>query len=246
MTTYKRYEQRGLLKDWEELVQMNREEVVRLEEEWEKVEKHNEEVYRNNIDLREQKTEEIAQNLKSAGVEVYRYSKRDPNKVLGYLAWFKNNVAEAVNNQYSLRKLELPRAYHETREVFGVKVLNSVSPIGIVRLYDIVTQRFEQGKKEIEEGSKLLQASIEYAKTNNIDIEDLTTKQINREVDEYAKKRYLDENVPEGTQVELDHECEYCSTYTVGERRCDCGNRRICVEVGGDLLEGYYYYPEAY
>jgi len=77
-------------------------------------------------------------------------------------------------------------------------------------------------------------------------LKDLTTDQIIRTVNDYAKEKYLEENVPNGTEVYLKHGCDECSTYIMGEHRCSCGNRRISIVVEGNIIEGFDYYPEPY
>ena len=37
-----------------------------------------------------------------------------------------------------------------------------------------------------------------------------------------------------------------CEGWQVGERRCDCGNRRVSIEVDGTDETGYYAYASAY
>lgn len=37
-----------------------------------------------------------------------------------------------------------------------------------------------------------------------------------------------------------------CAGWQVGDRRCECGNRRVSIEVDGDEKTGYYAYACAY
>lgn len=54
----------------------------------------------------------------------------------------------------------------------------------------------------------------------------------------------LAEQFPEGTSVCIDF-CEGCDTWTVGERRCDCGNVRVYLESSGPFLKGRgFLYPQ--
>jgi len=46
-------------------------------------------------------------------------------------------------------------------------------------------------------------------------------------------------------EVDIDC-CDECSTWVVGEKRCSCGNRRICWEVDGNFIDGFYNYSSAY
>jgi hypothetical protein len=44
----------------------------------------------------------------------------------------------------------------------------------------------------------------------------------------------------------LDDDADECAGWQVGDRRCDCGNRRVSIEVGGDEKDGYYAFASAY
>ena len=62
---------------------------------------------------------------------------------------------------------------------------------------------------------------------------------------EKAKDAYLAEFYPEGVEIDIDDNLCECATWTVGEHRCSCGNRRIYLNVGGNLEGGFYAWPEA-
>jgi hypothetical protein len=44
----------------------------------------------------------------------------------------------------------------------------------------------------------------------------------------------------------LDDDAEECSGWQVGERRCDCGNRRVSLCTDGNETNGFYAYASAY
>lgn len=44
----------------------------------------------------------------------------------------------------------------------------------------------------------------------------------------------------------LDDDQDGCAGWQVGERRCECGNRRVDIAVGGDAETGFYVYAYAY
>lgn len=44
----------------------------------------------------------------------------------------------------------------------------------------------------------------------------------------------------------LDDDAEECAGWQVGERRCDCGNRRVSLTTAGDATNGFYAYACAY
>jgi hypothetical protein len=80
-----------------------------------------------------------------------------------------------------------------------------------------------------------------------ISMDDFTvTKDFISAVREASREKWIDENYPEGTEMDIKC-CDECSTWTVGERRCECGNRRIDLTVefiGGS--EKWFAYAEAY
>ena len=44
----------------------------------------------------------------------------------------------------------------------------------------------------------------------------------------------------------LDDDAMECAGWQVGERRCDCGNRRVYIETGGDATNGFYAFANAW
>lgn len=71
-----------------------------------------------------------------------------------------------------------------------------------------------------------------------------STKAFVAAVNDRSREKWIDENYPEGTEMDIKC-CDECSTWTVGERHCECGNRRIdlCVErMGGE----WFAWAEAY
>jgi len=62
-------------------------------------------------------------------------------------------------------------------------------------------------------------------------------------VEDAAKSAHMAREFPEGTEVAFDG-CE-CGQWTVGNCRCSCGNRRVSLEIDGDVVTGFYAYPVA-
>jgi hypothetical protein len=60
-----------------------------------------------------------------------------------------------------------------------------------------------------------------------------------------AAEAWMEKNYPAGTECALDNNICECESYTIGEKRCSCGNRRISAfaEYFGD---GFYLTLEAY
>jgi hypothetical protein len=247
MSVYKLFPQANLIKEWDKLLKLSREEVVALYEEWKVIEKENKEKNTQVLNEKSDKLTEVTSYLKSVGIDVYKYrTKGFFKEKSGYQSWFQKNIADEISKKYPYYRNSLPYAHMSEVIVDGVRLWNNQSPTTIVELYDRITQQYKSKIREVNKNDKLLVKSIEYAAKHEIDIEDLNPKQIIDYVADIAKDNYLKEELPDGTEVYLKHACDECSTYIMGERRCSCGNRRISIEVEGDIIEGFYYYPEPY
>lgn len=243
MVEYKRYRNKNVIRDWEQLIKMDREDVEALQEEWESVYENNKELSNKTREERDRKIKEVEETLREQGVEVMRYSSHIIRKPLGYFAWFKKNVVDVISRKYPVRIFDVPVAERESKEVLGVMVTNNKRYSNVVELYDTITRAYKRGMERVRKDSELLVRSIDFAREHNIEIDGLFNVDIIKKVDEVAKEVYREEEVPVGTELYLDHECYECDTYIVGERRCRCGNRRIYIEIEGDILDGYYHLP---
>ena len=247
LSIYKPYPQANLIREWDKLIKLKKEEVVDLYEQWKEIKVENDKIQKKLIDEKFEKISETVDFLKSKGIDVYKYKTKGFFKEKnGYQAWFKKNIADVISNKYPYYSSDIPTAHMTTVKVDGIELYNNQSPTNIVELYDRVTWQYNSKKRELEKIDKLLIESVKYAAEHGIDIDDLSHKDIISTVDEFAKSEYLKENVPDGTEVYLKHGCYECSTYIMGEHRCSCGNRRVYIEVEGNIIEGYYHYPEAY
>lgn len=247
MPHYKPFPQSELIRDWGKLIKLSREEVVKLYDNWQEIDKENKETNKRLYDEKSNKLKEVSEYLRSIGVDVFKYKSGGFfTQKNGYQSWFEKNVVNKISEKYPHNRYSIPTAHSTSVEVDGVTLSNNQSPTNIVELYDKIIHQYNYKIKEINKTDKLLIKSIEYATTHNINIEDLNPKDIIYTVVEAAKDKYLKENVPDGSEVYLKHECYECSTYIMGEHRCSCGNRRISVVVEGNLIDGFYHYPEAY
>jgi len=244
---YKSFPKRELISDWNKLLKMSKKEVIALHEQWKLIDEENKETNKKLYEEKTKKIKEASDFMKSIGIDVFKYKKKgfftQPN---GYQTWFKNNVVDIISKKYPYYSSGLPVAHPCKKEVDGIELYCNQSPTTIVELYSKITSQYNLQIKEKNKNNKLFIKSIEYATLHNIDIEDLDTKQVIRVVNEYAKNNYLKENVPSGTEVYLKHGCDECTTYIMGEHRCLCGNRRIDIIVEGDIIDGFYHYPEPY
>ena len=52
-------------------------------------------------------------------------------------------------------------------------------------------------------------------------------------------------NSMNGMELNFD-QCGECDSWIVGEHRCSCGNRRVDLEISGNIVDGFSSYPQAY
>lgn len=247
MSLYANFPKANLVTDWGQLLKLSSEEVASLHEQWVDIHSTNK---RKSIEVVAQfnaKLAEVVTCMESQGIEVYNYKRNSiiPQKT-GFKAWFKNNVVDDLTKKYPSYTRDFPRLSTGSKEVDGVKLYNNQSPIGIVEFHRILTYQYERGIKELRKSDKLLVKAVEYSTVNQLDISGLTPKEIINNATEDAKNKYVDTHHPNGSEVHLKHECDECSTFIMGSTRCSCGNVRISIVVEGDLLDGFYSYPETY
>lgn len=97
--------------------------------------------------------------------------------------------------------------------------------------------------KKLSESKELAEAILFY-KEKNWSTENLSSQEILDYVENYRRDKWIKENYPDGT--EMNHSCcDNCSSWTVGEHRCSCGNRRMSLIVEGSK-DSYYAYAEAH
>lgn len=240
------YPNKDLLSNWDKLSSLPREEVVEISKEWSEIHAKNIEIHNKNMETKADELEKIESNMKSAGIDIYKWKtiklKREKN---GFKGWFNTNVVKELDRIYGHLTPSIPKYVNVSKDVNGVKVSLSIRAIYLLEGYDEIIAQIESAKPAKKENI-VLDASVDYANKNNIDILGLSDNEIINKVDEIARENFRKEEYPDGTVVELDSECDYCETYVVGERRCECGNRRIAMTVDGDLLSGFYCYPEGY
>lgn len=247
MEQYKKYPRSELIRNWDELIKLPREEVVKIHKQWKEIKEQNNNIHSRNIKEKQSKWEEAVIHMKSLGIDVFKYKNSGfLKKKNGYQAWFKKNVIDVIDKKYPYFNHSIPTAHMETKEVDGITLQNNQSPTNLVELYDKIVPQYRRKIKEVKKADKLLVKSIEYAVKHGIEIEDLNEKAIINLVDERAKDEYRENKIPDGTPIDLKHECYECNTYIVGERRCECGNRRISMVVEGDIIDGFYHYPEPF
>lgn len=233
--------------DWEMLMSKRREEVEELLKEWLKADEHNKLVQSKLREDYKEKMDEVHAFFKSLGIEIFKYKKKGYFKEKnGYVAWFEKNIHQPIKMYYPMYRPDYSPYGHMGRKlVQGVEVSNGQSPTPLLELYDRLAHQLKRAKEKEGEALALYTKSVIYATEARLDVEGLTVKEVIGMVDEHAKESYLKEHFPTGKVIDHDA-CEYCSEYTMGERRCNCGNRRISVYVEGDIINGFYEVIEPY
>lgn len=233
--------------NWELLMSKTREEVEELLKEWEKADEHNKVVQGEVMEAYKEKMEEVQAFFKGLGIEIFKYKKKGYfTEKNGYVAWFEKNVHQPIKAYYPTSRPQYSPYGHMGRKlVQGVEVSNGQSPTPLLELYDRLSHQIKRAKEKEGKDLELYTKSVIYATEARLDVEGLSVKEVIGMVDEHAKESYLKEHFPTGKVI--DHNaCEYCSEYTMGERRCNCGNRRISVYVEGDIMNGFYEVVEPY
>ncbi len=105
----------------------------------------------------------------------------------------------------------------------------------IKKIQDVENQKLNESKE-------LAEALVLY-KEQGWATEGLSPQHILDYAEDFRRNKWIKENYPDGTPVEHSS-CDNCSTWIVGENRCECGNRRMSLCVDRNAKGEYYAYPE--
>lgn len=238
----------------ERLFNMSESSVKALEEEWKEVLTYNLSIENELKVLLENELKEIVSVLDGKGIKVYQLKKINRQLVTRYVNWFEKNIVSELKLKYPvLKNRELPKSYVTKFSIKGKELTIVEKPRTLLETYTDMHKAYE---KLVINENKLSKEFVKYTNYmkehkleflfNNEDIEKINLNDLKRRINEHMGDKYLNEHYKDGDEVDLDHECDYCNTYIVGENRCDCGNRRIYIEVEGDVFDGFYCYPVAY
>lgn len=117
------------------------------------------------------------------------------------------------------------------------------SPCNLYQLWDHVNKRVQKDQEKADKADKVLVASIEYLVRRMISIGDLSNDEIKSLADRMSREQ-VEKDALE--QDDMPCDCDECGDWTPGERRCDCGNRRIALCIDGNIVDGYTAYAEAH
>jgi len=100
-------------------------------------------------------------------------------------------------------------------------------------------------KEKEDKKIRLIARAMEIYRENRLTEKYSTNDELVRIATEAEKEKWVKENYPDGEIVDQ-KACQDCSTWVVGERRCECGNRRLEIQIEGNILDGFAGYVEAY
>lgn len=253
MSNYKEYPRKDIFKNLATFVQIDKQEIVLLEEEWAAVEKHNNEEYAKH------------QKVVADFINEYKakYSDLDIKFKNGkFRLWFEKQLNKAVGDKFGYfnthrfdgrpTKPSYPSYKEERIEVYGISFNTCInfSPTTLTSVHTRMRGDYESKKQEMVLQNKLLLASMKWAITNNFDVDGLSPSELIHKVDEENMNRLKQDyeiNNSVGTQKEIYFDgCDTCSLYFYGDHRCSCGNRRVSCYPDGNIINGYYMTTEAY
>lgn len=235
---YKNYHQSNLIKDWEQLIKMDRDYIVKLNEQWKIIDQENE----NNMALRrivvEKGMEDIQKIMRQYGIDPVTYNEKLEKK---FDPWFKKNIKDVLQNYLFEACPDFPKLRSfQTKIVNNIELKNIKTPIDVVELYDNLTEQYKNKLEQTNKNEEIFQRYVQYAIDNRINIYGLDKDQVISFIEEKAKEKYVMANFYKGKSLYFD-ECNECDEYLFGEYRCECGNRRVNFEIEGNIIDGFYY-----
>lgn len=241
---YKNYELCNTY-NWHKLVKLSREEVVALQESWKENEKLNKEIWEENKLIRVDVIKQIEGILDKNNI-VFRLKIPFGSKSKKKYQPFYQKFIEHICGLNSYIPFSMPYAHGGQVDIDGIKVYNAKSPTPILELFDNLTIQLERSKKQERVNENHFIECVKRAAQNKIDILNSTKEEIIDKVETFLKDEYMKSNYPEGKAIDIDDNYCECETFTIGDRRCSCGYRRISFFVEGNCLNGYYLTVEPY
>ena len=226
---------KNLFASWESLnevaLSMTEAECAALEAEWNATDARNREIAAQNRALKAEAMTELEAMFSTLGLPTYKRSTY--GKILGTYAEFKMMV-KAVDATYKTSAPDKPRFSYvivgtDKYDAFNSRTLwETVKRVNEIRAF--TAKRDAEARVEFATAASL---AAHYGIA--LDDPDMVNK-----VKEADKAAWVAANHPNGSAMTVDC-CDECDSWTVGEHRCDCGNRRIYMEVEGSFGKWYAY-----
>ena len=203
-----------------DIEKMSLAEVKQVEEENKKIEKENSEVWKQNSQFLTDAQKEIDTVLEKWGIEVKNKKKNGPSKLVA-------NIRKELVQKF-------PRA-PSIPHIFSIKSSR------IMTYSEFHQELMAEKTKEKKRMDRML-LIVELA--HKYEIEASSYDELDEKVTDRNRQEWIDENYPNGTSVST-KACDECGSWTVGNHRCECGNRRMSLTVEGDI-NNWYAYAEPY
>ena len=126
---------------------------------------------------------------------------------------------------------------HECTLPNGEKYRSHVSPVTLPHLHEQAHKRWVSISSGEERAKKEFSQALEWIAKKGYIPKATTREGLIAEVYNRAAEEWMAENYPEGAETACP--CDECGAHTIGERRCNCGNIRVDVSVGGDFGKFY-------
>lgn len=220
-------------KNWKDPSQ---EQLTQLKESLEALEVSQKNTLRSNKALFEEAKQILLQELQATGVLL-----RTKN---GSLRKEHQKTVDALENTFNASYIKNANARIDFCYLEGKEISITRNPQGIVDgIQKFCNYKKHKEQQELKENKIYLKA-VNLATKYNIDPASYTdSNKLIYDVTQKAQEEWRVEHHPDGSEMSFDA-CE-CRRWSVGERRCDCGDRRVYLDIEGDLLSGFFAYPQA-
>jgi hypothetical protein len=203
------------------------EDLVKLTDEWNATDIANRNARIANMDNKKLMVLEAEAFFKRLGLDTYKTSPH--GKRIGEYAEFKA-VLKAIDSKYNQVSVATDRPTFFTMKAHGDEY-RACTTLPLVQFVKEARRHYEQkAKRENEHRAEFALAATLAGKYGiSLDDANLVEKVCEADREAWAKAHY-----PDGTNMHFD-ECDDCNSWTVGEHRCSCGNRRVYLELDGKL-----------
>ena len=237
---FQSYESLPVLPDLDTVIwKWTREQVQEWWEVASAVAKHNQGVYRHNHQTR------------TVWRQIFETNGGKPWGVRGTasLKWFDTAMDALGDPQHSSPNMHDAYGYRTFTlrdEQVRPHAAVSKSPSTLMEVWD--GARRLQGHWEIQQSSKTNEEAVLMGMATKLGVDPAGFESVASfliAVQEAAQDAWVQENYPNGTEVDIDC-CYHCDTWEVGDNRCSCGNRRVYLDIQGNVVTGFYAYPQGH
>lgn len=242
-TQFKPFPNLDFLNNFQKIYDSPREEIIKIEEEWKKIAQENRDINMENQRAYENVKKEIDVFLTSKGMKLYEYTIRSGSKML---PWYKTLLSKLPSPPSNFQFVNVPTVVPSSKPVkingFEISINRYIS---LSEAHEYIHTRIEREYKANERRNLLIAESYKFINENKIPFSGTPDNAIGI-ANKIAGEKWMKEEHPEGSLLNIsDNICE-CEVYLIGEKKCSCGNRRISVNIEGDIVHGFYLNTEAF